>query len=132
MKVIRKTGVPKPQEWDGTSNGGHLWWSGGQQPGDTLELGFNVTKAGRYQLTAQLLKAVDYGIVELAINGVKLGEPIDFYHQPGVVVGPPQELGTAALRAGENTLSFTIIGANPKAKKSYMIGLDYLLLTPAE
>ena len=37
-----------------------------------------------------------------------------------------------ALRAGENTLSFTITGAHPKAKKSYMIGLDYLLLPPAK
>jgi hypothetical protein len=34
--------------------------------------------------------------------------------------------------AEEASLSFTITGAHPKAKKSYMIGLDYLLLTPAE
>jgi hypothetical protein len=75
---------------------------------------------------------VDYGIAQLSINDLKLGDPIDFYHEPGVVVGPPQVLGTVALRAGENTLSFAITGAHPKAKKSYMIGLDYLLLTPAE
>jgi hypothetical protein len=132
MKVIRKTGMPKPQDWEGDSHGAHLWWSGGQQVGDALVLGFNVEKAGRYQLNAQLLRAVDYGIAQLSINDVKLGEPIDFYHEPGVVVGPPQALGTVDLRAGENTLSFTITGAHPKAKKSYMIGLDYLLLTPAE
>jgi hypothetical protein len=132
MKVIRKTGMPKPQDWEGDSHGAHLWWSGGQQVGDALVLGFNVEKAGRYQLNAQLLRAVDYGIAQLSINDVKLGDPIDFYHEPGVVVGPPQVLGTVALRAGENTLSFAITGAHPKAKKSYMIGLDYLLLTPAE
>ena len=114
---------------DGCSNGAHLWWSGGQQPGDTLVLGFNVAKAGFYQVSAQLLKAVDYGIAQLSINDVKLGDPIDFYHESGVEIGPPRALGTLALRAGENTLSFTIIGANPKAMKSYMIGLDYLLLT---
>jgi hypothetical protein len=129
MKVIRKTGTPKPQPWDGCSNGAHLWWSGGQQPGDTLVLGFNVAKAGLYQVSAQLLKAVDYGIAQVSINDVKLGDPIDFYHESGVEIGPPRALGTLALRAGENTLSFTITGANPKAMKSYMIGLDYLLLT---
>jgi len=132
MKVIRKTGEPQQQEWDGCSNGAQLWWRGGQKPGDSLVLGFQVAKAGRYQVNAQLLKAVDYGIAQLAINDVKLGEPIDFYHEPGVVAGPPRVPGTVDLRAGENTVSFTITGANAKAKKSYMIGLDYLLLTPAE
>jgi hypothetical protein len=130
MKVLHMKGAVKTQEWDGDSHGAHLWWSGGQQPGDTLELGFTVKSAGRYQLNAQLLKAVDYGIAQVQINGAKLGDPIDFYHEPGVVVGPPIALGVVDLKAGENSLSFTITGAHPKAKKSYMIGLDYLLLTP--
>ncbi len=132
MKVIRKTGATEIQPWDGSSNGAHLWWQGGHKPGDTLVLGFNVAKPGRYKVAAQLLQAVDYGIAQISLNDVKLGEPIDFYHEPGVVIGPPRDLGTVALNAGENTISFTITGANPKAKKSYMIGLDYLLLTPAE
>lgn len=132
MKVIRKTGSTQPQEWDGDSGGAHLWWAGGQHPGDTLELAFNVAAPGRYQLSAQFLKAVDYGIAQLSVNGNNLGDPIDFYHHPGVVVGPPQELGSVELKAGQNTLAFTITGAHPNAKKSYLIGLDYLLLTPAQ
>jgi len=132
MKVIRAKGTPMPQEWEGDSNGRHLWWSGGQQPGDTLELGFQIARTGRYRVSAQLLKAADYGIAQIRINGVKLGEPVDFYHEPDVVVGPPIEFGIVELNGGENTLSFTIIGSNAKAKQSYMIGLDYLLLTPAQ
>jgi hypothetical protein len=48
-----------------------------------------------------------------------------------VVLWGPVELGTFELKTGENTISFTITGANAKAVLSYMVGLDYLLLTPA-
>jgi hypothetical protein len=132
MSVISGTGVPRSQLWGTSSAGAHLWWSGGQRPGDTLVLGFNVEKTGRYTVKAQLLKAVDYGITQILVNGAKMGDPIDCYHEPGVQAGPPLELGSLDLRAGENTIAFVIIGANPKAKKAYMIGLDYLLLVPAK
>jgi len=130
MKILEKAGTVEPQEWDGTSGGYHLWWRGGQKPGDTLTLGFPVEKAGRYKVTAQFLKAVDYGIAQVAINGTAVGDPIDFFNN-GVIVTGPVELGTFELKAGENTIAFTITGANAKAVRSYMVGLDYLLLTPA-
>ena len=130
MKVLQKTGKVEPQEWEGASGGVHLWWSGGQQPGDTLKLAFPVERAGRYKVTGQFLKAVDYGIAQLAINGDKAGEPLDFFND-GVIVWGPVELGTFDLKAGENTVSLTIVGANAKAVRAYMTGLDYLLLTPA-
>jgi hypothetical protein len=130
MTILKQTGTPGPQDWETTSGGQHLWWHGGQQPGDVLELGFQVEKAGRYKITAQFLKAVDYGIAQLAINDTKAGEPMDFYND-GVIISGPVELGAFELKAGQNTVSFTIVGANPKAVKAYMTGLDYLLLTPA-
>jgi hypothetical protein len=130
MTILKYTGTPGPQDWDRASGEQHLWWHGGQQPGDTLVLGFPVEKAGRYKITAQFLKAIDYGIAQLAINDTNAGEPIDFYND-GVIVWGPVELGAFDLKAGQNTVSFTITGANPKAVKSYMTGLDYLLLTPA-
>jgi hypothetical protein len=131
MKILKKTGNPQPQDWDGTSEGRHLWWQGGQKVGDSLVLGFPVEKAGKYKVTGQFLKAVDYGIAQVAINDVKAGEPIDFYNN-GVIVWGPVELGTLSLPAGQNTISFTVVGANAKAVKAYMVGLDYLLLTPAQ
>jgi hypothetical protein len=130
MKILQKTGTAEPQEWDGTSGGYHLWWRDGHKPGDTLTLGFPVEKAGKYQVTAQFLKAVDYGIAQVAINGKKAGEPIDFFNN-GVIATGPVELGTFELQAGENTIALTITGANAKAVRSYMVGLDYLLLAPA-
>jgi len=130
MKILQKAGTAEPQEWDGTSGGYHLWWRGGQKPGDTLTLGFPVERAGKYKVTAQFLKAVDYGIAQVAINGAAAGEPIDFFNN-GVIVWGPVELGTFELKAGENTIAFTITGANAKAVRSYMVGLDYLMLAPA-
>jgi hypothetical protein len=130
LKILQKTGTVEPQEWDGASGGFHLWWRGGQKPDDTLVLGFPVEKTGKYKVAARFLKAVDYGIAQVAINGAKAGEPLDFFNN-GVVVWGPVELGTFELKPGENTITFTITGANAKAVRSYMVGLDYLLLTPA-
>lgn len=130
MAIVKVAGTAEPQDWDGTSEGRHLWWHHGQKPGDTLVLGFPA-KAGRYKLTAQFLKAVDYGIAQVAINGENAGKPLDFFNN-GVVIWGPVDLGVFELKEGQNTIGFTITGANPKAVKAYMIGLDYLLLTPAK
>lgn len=130
MKIIKKTGAPEPQPWEGLSDEKHLWWKGAQ-PNDELVLGFNVPKAGKYQVVGRFMKAVDYGVIQLAINGEKAGEPIDFYND-GVAPSPEIPLGTFDLKEGENQLSATITGANEKAAKGYMFGLDYLLLKPAQ
>jgi hypothetical protein len=129
MRIVKSTGTPEPQDWDGDSGGRHLWWKGGQKPGDELLLEFNVRKAGKYRVFGRFLKAVDYGIIQLAINGHKAGEPIDFYHA-GVIQTGEIPLGTFDLRKGANELSAVVVGANPKAEKQYMFGLDYILLKP--
>jgi hypothetical protein len=130
MKVLRKTGQVEPQECDGDSGGWHLWWRGGQQPGDELLLGFDVAKAGKYRVSGRFLKAIDYGIVQLAVNGEKPAKTLDFYHD-GVVLTEEIPLGTFELRQGQNRLSAVVVGANEKAQKAYMFGLDYLKLQPA-
>jgi hypothetical protein len=131
MKILEKTGDPEPQDWDNTSGGRHLWWKGGKKPGDKLVLGFNAPEAGAFRVFGRFLKAVDYGIASFAFNDAKAGPPIDFYND-GVVVTDEIDLGTAELKAGENRLTITIVGANDKAQKAYMVGLDYLLLKPAK
>jgi hypothetical protein len=50
MRVLKSTGRPEPQDWEGDSGGQHLWWHGGQKPGDELLLAFDVPKAGLYEL----------------------------------------------------------------------------------
>ena len=133
LKVLKRTGG-RLEEQDLTafagqwSNDAHLWWTGAK-PGDQLDLALPVAQAGTYHLSLQLTKARDYGIVQLTLDGEKLGDPIDLYH-PQVVPTGAIELGTHQLTAGEHRLGFQITGANPKADKSYMVGLDYVKLAP--
>ena len=131
MRILKSTGTPGPQNWDEDNGGQHLWWHGGQKPGDELVLEFDAPKAGRYQVIGRFLKAIDYGVLQLAVNGEKAGKPIDFFHD-GVTYTPEMSLGTFNLRQGPNRLSAVVVGANPKAQKEYMFGLDYILLKPAK
>jgi hypothetical protein len=134
LKMLSKTsGTPQVQDMSGYegdwSGGAHLWWTDAK-PGDRLELAVPVTRAGRYRLTTQLTKAIDYGIVQLSLDDRKLGGPWDLFHN-GVVATGPLELGTQELAAGEHKLTVEIVGANAAAVKAYMFGLDYLKLDPA-
>jgi hypothetical protein len=131
LKILSKTGGnPHEQTLEGFagdwSNTSQLWWIEAK-PGDRLDLALPVAKPGRYQLTLQLTKARDYGIVQLALNGKKLGGPIDLYH-PEVVPYGPLNLGAHVLEAGEQKLTLEIVGANPAAVPAYMVGLDYVKL----
>ena len=127
MEILNKTGgSPRPQAIGRLSGDSHLWWIEAQ-PGDQLELGFDVEKAGTYRVLAQFLKARDYGIVKLAINGQPVAEPLDLY---AALIEPTGELdlGEFALKAGQNRITIEIVGANEEAMKSYMCGLDYVRL----
>ena len=134
LKILAKTGGV-PQEQDMTpfagqwSNDAHLWWIDAK-PGDRLDLALPVSKAGKFNLSLQLTKAPDYGIVQFYLDSEKLGGPIDLYH-PSVVPTGPLAMGTRELAAGEHKLTVEITGANEKAIKAYMFGLDYVKLEPA-
>lgn len=111
------------------SRSSHLWWRDGK-PGDRLVLALPVEKAGRYRLQAQFTKAIDYGIVQLWLDDTKLGEPMDLFND-GVVPTGEVDLGVVELTAGERRLIVEIVGANEKAVKRHMFGLDYIRLSPA-
>jgi hypothetical protein len=103
-----------------------LWWTGAR-PKSRLVLAIPVKKAGKYEVKAVMTKAVDYGIVQLYIDDKKAGEPIDLFNNGVIPTDPPVSLGTHDLTAGEHKLTVEIVGANPKAVKGYMFGLDYLI-----
>jgi len=135
LKILGKTGG-NPQEQDMTgyegdwSNGAHLWWIEAK-PGDKLDLAVPVAQPGRYKLTMQLTRAIDYGIVQLSLDGRKLSGPIDLFNN-GVIATGPIDFGVQDLAAGERKLTVEITGANEKAVKSYMFGLDYMKLEPVK
>jgi hypothetical protein len=131
MEIARVVGTAAPQDWDGLSAGRHLWWHADMKPGDQLVVRFAAPQTARYRVIGNFLTARDYGIHQLAVNGIAAGGPRDFYH-PEVKPTGEVELGTFDLRAGANEFSATVAGAHPQAVKAYMFGLDYLLLKPAQ
>jgi hypothetical protein len=127
MKVVEKTGEVSTQELGGWSSDAHLWWTQGK-PGDKITLGLPTREAGSKHVVVRLTKAVDYGQVQLYVNGKKAGEVIDLFQPEGVGRTEALDLGAFDLAKGRNLLTVEIVGANDKAVKAYMFGLDYILL----
>jgi len=104
----------------------HLWWTGAR-PGDFLELELPETAAGNYDVEIVMTRAVDYGIVKISLDGGILSESLDLYDTDvsttGVLVFENRKLKT-----GKHRLRFDILGANPKAVQSFMVGIDYVRL----
>ena len=70
--------------------------------------------------------------MQLSINGVNAGGPMDFVND-GVIVTEEISLGIFSLKQGQNTFTVEITGANEKSNpKRYMFGLDYLLIVPVK
>lgn len=130
MRVLQHTGDVHKQDIAGCSNEKHLWWIHAK-PGDRLEAEFDAPAAGPQRVLAHFVKAADYGIVQVYVNGVKLGTPIDLYNE-NVAVSDELYLGTADLNAGANTLTLEIVGANKQAVQQFMVGLDYIRLEAVE
>jgi len=135
LKILAKTaGKADTQDlynfgvsWSGDA---HLWWIEAE-PADTLDLAVPVQKTAAYRLKIQLTKAIDYGIVQLYLDGKKLGGPIDLFNN-GVIPTGVLDMGIHQLEKGEHKLRVEIVGANEKAVKKYMFGLDYLKLEEVE
>lgn len=130
LRVVQAKGQPGPQPITACSNEQHLWWRGAQ-PGDRLVLAFQAPRAGRYRVFMRCVKAGDYGVVRVRINGSPPSAPLDFYHD-GVVVSEEIPLGEFDLQRGTNYFCVEIVGANDRAVKQYMFGLDYLRVESAE
>ena len=132
LKVVEKTGgeteIQEVSDWN-WSGGGQLWWMDGK-PGDKLTLEFNAPQEGKFKVVAELTKASDYAIVAASVNGKKSKEKIDRYFAS--VKHDPVELGTFELKKGANQLEVEIVGANEKAIKRHMFGLDFLKLEAAK
>ncbi len=79
-----------------------------------------------------MTRASDYGIVQLHINGLAVGTPIDMYGSNGVEPMEAIEIGTLELPSGPNTLALEILGKNPANpyEDRYYVGLNALSLMP--
>ncbi|TDD66265.1 DUF2961 domain-containing protein [Jiangella aurantiaca] len=108
-------------------------WSGGAQlwfrassASDAATLRFDVPTTGRYELSAVLTQAIDYGIVQLSIDGAPIGPAFDGFNN-AVRIADPVPLGSLELSAGAHSLTLTLTGRNAAAT-GFLVGLDRLLL----
>lgn len=108
---------------DKWSGGKHLFWTSAK-PGDSLEFSLPASEAAK-ELEIVFTCARDYGIVQLALDGKPLGEPIDLY-EPKVVTSGVLSFALPKSDAKSRKLTIQIVGANPKAVKSHMVGIDYV------
>lgn len=112
------------------SNERQLWWTDAKI-GDQLILRVPVKEKGRYKLTAQFTKARDYGIIQAFLNGRPIGELLDLYN-PEVISSGEIDLGIHDLTPRDHNFTLRIEGANQNAVHEFMVGLDYLFLTPVD
>lgn len=89
-----------------------------------------VAKDDRYELAVYYTKAVDYGIVQLSLDGKPLGKPFDAFNN-GVIPGGKVDYGTVELAAGKHQVKFEIVGKND-ASVGFYAGVDCLTLRPAK
>ena len=122
------SGEEGPQSGNyGWSNSSQLWWRFGEK-GDLLMARFILKDTGKYKVSAQLTKAMDYGIIQIYLNGIPVGSKFDGYIEKGVKPFTI-DLGTHVLSEGENILSIKIMGANKNASPGNMAGIDYFQFT---
>jgi len=128
MKIAEISGGTteiQEEEKYGWSRNRQLWWVDGA-PEDTLTLEFDAPRKGDYRVAAALTHAVDYGIVNISINGQNIKNVVDLFNHE--VETRDVDLGVFTLKKSRNRLKVTISGANEAARKRHMFGLDYLLL----
>jgi putative membrane-bound dehydrogenase-like protein len=137
MKIVGKTGGNAVSQGmggfskDRWSGNDQLWWTGAG-PGAKLELELPVAEDGTYNLELALTMARDYAIVQILFDGEPLGGPIDCYNDPDVITTGVLTLGPKQIPKGTHKLGFQIVGANPKAVKGFMVGIDYARVVKSE
>ena len=103
-----------------------LWWIN-SKIGGKIDLQLAVPRDGTYSLMLQFVKSFDYGIVQVLLDGKKLGKPVDLYNRT-VIHAPPQQFAKLTLSKGNHTLTLQVVGRNKRAKPQHMVGLDFLRL----
>lgn len=111
--------------WSGNSQ---LWWRNAET-GDQLKMQFISEVEGIFTVSGILTQAADYGIIRFEINGTPLQKSFNGYYPDGVKTAP-FNFGIHEIHAGENTLTVTVTGKDPKAKAGNMAGIDCIAFEP--
>lgn len=128
LKTIPSKGVSMQTQyfWPGSmplSNGGHLWVQA-EALNQMVHLEFWMDRDTVLSLELGLTKAVDYAVIQLAING---GNPLKYNgYQPKGIGRDRLIFAPAKLTKGKNRLQVKFTGKDPASKPGLMAGIDYL------
>jgi hypothetical protein len=87
-----------------------------------------INSGKQYQLVLYLTKSYDFGIVQVFVNGAKLGTPIDLWSESVVPTGAI-DIGSFTGSSDRFLLEFRVVGKNKESKDPfYQFGLDALEL----
>lgn len=113
-------------EWGAAkwSKGRHLFCAA--ERGGWVELALRPPQPGRYRLDIHFTKAPDYGIVEVSLDGKKLGQRFDSFNEE-VVPSGKVSFGIVNLSAKDHRLRFTVVNKNPRSQ-DYHLGIDCVRL----
>ena len=113
-KVTRPTGFM-------FSGGQHLQMAS-DNPGDTFSFIVPIRKAGKYPVSATVVRGRRYGIFQVKVDGKPLGEPVDGFITRAL---PPEptKFGDVELTAGEHEITFEVVGKGKEAMNCN-IGID--------
>jgi len=107
------------------SNDNQMWLRG-QKVGSWAELGLPEVPAGTYKLTIFPVTSWDYAVVQVSLNGNKVGGPYDSF-TPDVRRGKPIVADAVALKGKGDVLRVEAIGKNDKST-GYFFGIDAIKL----
>ncbi len=80
------------------------------------------------RVVLHLVRSFDFGIVQVHVNGLKAGKPIDLYEADPVTI-LPVDLGVVTPARAVIKIRVELIGKNPLSRGSgSYFGLDCLLL----
>jgi serine/threonine protein kinase/WD40 repeat protein len=125
-----ETQVQPMDRWD------RRQWSDGSQlfcycrQGGSVRLEVDVPQAGKYGVDAHFTMANDYGVLEVSIDGKRIGDRFDGFCA-GVLPSGSISFGALELSRGKHQIGFTVVDKNP-ASDGYHMGIDCLELKLVE
>jgi hypothetical protein len=115
-----------------------LQWSDGKQAwftanavGESMTLRFHVDRTGYYEMVAVMTKAIDYGTIELSIDGVDLATNFNGVNDGVITVEQNFAPNGLALTAGDHVLRVTTVQPSAIAGRVYA-GIDKITFTPTQ
>ena len=99
------------------------------KPGDWVAFDFDVPDAGAYDVELVYTFFDAYGIVQAAVDGTPVGDPVDLYGKELNAGGGVAGLGRLELAAGGHVFRLDVTGRNP-ASSNCFIGVCELRLKP--